>query len=130
MARAIHKHPKSCHIFVVPRLMTSRWRRRVGKLADMHLTLAPGFLHWKTQRHEPLLIYFCLPLSVHRPWKLRGSRLVAQVERQLRQVPETSEGRIRYLLCKFLIQARKLDTMPEGLVRGMLQRACVVPVPH
>jgi hypothetical protein len=130
MARAIHKHPTSCHIFVVPRLMTALWRRRIGKLADVRLSLAPGFLHWKPGRHEPLLIYFCLPLSKHRPWKLQGCRLVAQVEGKLRKVPETSEGRIRYILRKFLIQARRLDSMPEGLVRGMLQRARVVPVPH
>ena len=55
---------------------------------------------------------------------------MAQVERELRKVPETSEGRIRYLLRKFLVQARKLDAMPESLVRGMLQRASVVAFPH
>jgi hypothetical protein len=55
---------------------------------------------------------------------------VAQVEGKLRKVPEICEGRIRYLLRKFLIQARKLDGMPEGMVRGMLRRARVVTVPH
>jgi hypothetical protein len=28
MACMIHKYPNTCHLFVCPRLMTARWRRR------------------------------------------------------------------------------------------------------
>jgi hypothetical protein len=129
MAKAIHKHPYSCHLFVAPRLMTARWRRRVAKLADFKFTLGPGFEHWKKQRHEPLLIFVCLPLSVHRPWKLRGCRFVAQAERQLRELSVSSEGRLRRVLRKIFIKARNVDSMPEGLVRRLLHRPRVESIP-
>jgi hypothetical protein len=130
MARAIHKHPYSCHMFVAPRLMTARWQRRVGRIADFKITLDVGFKHWGKARHEPLLIFVCLPLSTHSPWKLRGCRFVAQAEGKLRSVSCTREGRIRNLLRQLFIQARRLDAMPESLVRGMLQRPRFKPFPN
>ena len=130
MARAIHKHPHSCHLFVVPRLMMSRWRRRVGKMADFKITLDAGFRHWGMARHEPLLMFVCLPLFKHSPWKLRGCRFVTQAEGKLRLVPRSREGRIRSLLRQLFIQARRLDAIPEGLVREMLQRPHFKPLPN
>jgi hypothetical protein len=129
MARAIHKHLSSCHIFVAPRLMTARWRRRVGKLADFHFSLDAGFTHWKKGRHEPLLIFVCLPLSIHRPWKMRGCRFVAQAERKLRELSGASEGRVRRVLRQLLIKARKVDGMQEGVVRHMLHHPRFKSVP-
>jgi hypothetical protein len=130
MARAIHKHPYSCHIFVAPRLMTARWRRRVAKLSDFKFELDAGFEHWGKERHEPLLIFVCLPLSCHRPWKLRGCRFVGQAEGKLRQLSSAPEGRVRRVLRQLLIKARNLDSMPEGVVRGMLHRPRFEPVPN
>jgi hypothetical protein len=70
MAGRIHQHPGLCHVFVAPRLMTARWRRKVGKLSNFHLEIGAGSSVWTKARHEPLLMYVCLPLSRHRPWTL------------------------------------------------------------
>jgi hypothetical protein len=130
MARAIHKHPYSCHMFVAPRLMTARWRRRVAKLADFRFTLDAGFEHWKKGRHEPLLIFVCLPLSVHSPWKLRGCRFVGQAEGKLRKLSGSSPGRVGAVLRQLFIKARNMDRLPEGVVRRLLQRPHLESVPH
>jgi hypothetical protein len=130
MARAIHKHPYSCHLFVAPRLMTARWRRRVAKLSDFRFHLDAGFDHWGKERHEPLLIFVCLPLSCHRPWKLRGCRFVGQAEGKLCQLSGGPEGRVRRVLRQLLIKARKLESLPEGVVRGMLHRPRVESFPN
>jgi hypothetical protein len=123
MARGIHKYPDSCHIFVCPRLMTARWRRRVGKLADFKFELGAGSKVWGAARHEPLLIYVCLPLSKHRPWKLQGTKFVDELDRKMRGLHETNcKGRGR-VLRKLFLQSQWLDSMPEGMVRGMLLRA-------
>jgi hypothetical protein len=70
LARWIHQHPYSCHLQVAPRLITARWRRRIAKLVDVDFEIGPGSSIWQKARHEPLLIYVCLPLAVHSPWKL------------------------------------------------------------
>ena len=129
MARAVHKHPYSFHMFVLPRLMTSRWRHRVAKTSDFYVTLNAGFKHWGKYRHDPLLIYFCFPLSRHQPWKLKGCRLLAQTDRELREVQQTHEGRVRCILRKLLIRTRRLESMQEDMVRPLLRRARLKPVP-
>jgi hypothetical protein len=130
MARAVHKHPHSFHMFVVPRLMTSRWRRRVSKMSDCYVTLTAGFEYWGRMQHEPLLIYFCLPLSRHQPWKLRGTRLLAQADRKLREVQQACHGRTRCLLRQLLIRTRRLESMSESLVRPLLRCARLKPFPN
>jgi hypothetical protein len=129
MARMIHKYPNTCHLFVCPRLMTARWRRRVGRLADFKFEIGAGSDVWTRARHEPLLIYVCLPLSNHSPWKLRGTKFLDGLERKMRELHPTNCKRRGRLLRKLLVQARGLDALPEGLVRGMLQRAEHKPFP-
>ncbi len=131
MARVIHKYPESCHIFVCPRLMTARWRRRVGKLADFNFELGPGSKVWGAERHEPLLIFVCLPLSKHSPWKLKGTKFVAVLEGKfvavlegkMQKLHETNCRRRGRVLRKLFLQAKWLDSVSEGMVRGMLLRA-------
>jgi hypothetical protein len=123
MARTIHKYPNTCHLFVCPRLITARWRRRVGKLGGFKFEIGAGSNVWGQAWHEPLLIYVCLPLSTHRPWKLRGTKFLDSLDRQMRELHHTNCERRGRLLHKVLVQARGLDVLPEGMVRGMLQRA-------
>jgi hypothetical protein len=130
MAWAVHKHPYLRHICVVPRLMTGCWRRRVAKTADFKLSLDVGFKHWERERHGPLLIFVCLPLCKHSPWKLPGCSAVAHAEGKLRMVSGSREGRIGSLLCQLFMKAQRMDAMPEGLVRGMLQHPCFKPFPN
>jgi hypothetical protein len=130
MAKRIHQHPDSCHIFVAPRLMTARWRRKVGKLSDLDFEIGPGSSVWPKARHEPLLIFVCLPLSVHRPWKLRGTQLLEGVKSKLCDVHKTDSRHRGRLLRQLLVKARRLESMPESMVRGMLRRPRDEPIPH
>jgi hypothetical protein len=129
VCRMIHKYPNSCHLFVCPRLMTARWRRRVEKVGDFNFELGPGSDIWSHARHEPLLIYACLPLSTHSPWKLKGTKFVDNLDRKMRELHHTNRKRRGRLLRQLLVQARGLDALPEGMVRGMLQRAKHKPFP-
>lgn len=86
MAGVIHQQPNTLHLFIVPQLMTSRWQRRVGQLYDFEFKLEAGGKAWNLAQHEPLLIFVCLPLSVHRPWKLRGTKLLDQMDRKMREL--------------------------------------------
>jgi hypothetical protein len=103
--------------------MTARWGRRVEKLPDFKFEFGPGCRVWSQGRHEPLLICVCLPLSKHMPWKLKGTKLVESLEGKMRELHKTNcRGRGRHLR-KLLIRSKWLDSVPEGMVWGLLQRA-------
>jgi hypothetical protein len=85
MAWMIHKY-NSCHLFVCPCLMTARWRRHVGWLADFKFKLGAGSDILTKAWHGPLLIYVCLPLSTHSPWKLKGTTFEYSMERKMRNL--------------------------------------------
>lgn len=69
MARSIHVRPNAIHVFVCPRLMTSRWRRFIRKTTDVYLSLPVGCTVWGKQQHEPLILAISFPLSRCKPWK-------------------------------------------------------------
>jgi hypothetical protein len=120
LSRAVHKHPASFHLFIAPRLMTAYWRRRVGRLADFSMELGAGSPAWPLGRHEPVLIFVCLPLSVHRPWKLRGTKFLVEYERKLRMLHKAdSKGRGR-ILRQLLFKASRMEGMSESMVRRVL----------
>jgi hypothetical protein len=73
LALAIHKRPTSTHLFLCPRLMTSRWLRLLRKATDMILTISPTVAFWDMHQHEPLILAVSLPLSRCNPWKHGGS---------------------------------------------------------
>ncbi|KAL7575469.1 hypothetical protein ACA910_007367 [Epithemia clementina (nom. ined.)] len=60
--RAVHLRPKSAHILIAPALMTSRWRKRLGRVADVVFTVPVGTALWCKDQHEPLIVAFVLPL--------------------------------------------------------------------
>jgi hypothetical protein len=108
-------------LFIVPRLLTSRWRKRGFRVGKFSFTIPSATAVWKKGQHEPLLCIVCLPLSCHRPWSLRGTKLVGEMERSLRGMQSFNTSRTGSLLRKFLEQARVLESMPSGMVRHLLR---------
>lgn len=121
LGKARHKRPSATHIVLVPRLMTARWRKQLSKNADCLFTLPLGTDMWGNEQHEPLIVAFCLPLISFRPWSLRGTKLVVDLERGLREVSPSTPAWGRNLLCEFFRVTRSLETLPECLVRPLLQ---------
>jgi hypothetical protein len=55
------KRPGLFHIILVPRLMTSRWRRHLTRATDGYIKIVDPAV-WNLDSHfEPLLVSFCLP---------------------------------------------------------------------
>jgi hypothetical protein len=74
-----HTRPGSGHIFICPALMTSRWRKRLAKVADAMFTVPVGSHLWGAQMHEPVVIALICPLLHSRPWQVRDTPIVAQL---------------------------------------------------
>ena len=122
LGKTIHMLPHTnVHIVLIPRLMTSRWRKTLGKICDLIITVPIGTDIWPLSRFEPLLIGIAFPLSRHKPWRLRRTPMLESVEGVLRQLPVLDHRWGWRVLRELLVQARSLESMSESLVRPLLQ---------
>ena len=122
LCRAQLKRPNNtCHVFIVPRLMTSRWRKKLLKACTFAFYVPACFDIWKKAQHEPLMIAVCLPLSKHSPWDLRSTQHVGNLERSLCPMQLFHPNGSRDLLRKFLVATRKLETLPRSMVCKVLR---------
>jgi hypothetical protein len=119
--KATHKRSDAFHIFLIPRLCTTRWLRLFYKLCDFTFIVPVSSTHWPEGMHEPLFIGISLPFSRHKPWSLRGTPLLVEMERQLRQVFSEGEGDGRDILCELLRIPGRISSLPEHMARGVLR---------
>jgi hypothetical protein len=122
VGEARHKHPLTCHIVVVPRLMTGSWRRLMTRQTDFNTTIPTGVSFWPLGEFEPLTMFVYLPLIPCSPWSIRGTDLLASLGGELRSVRGQCEGRKRELLRELLFRTWKFSSLPEGVVWEMLHR--------
>jgi hypothetical protein len=120
LSKSTHKRPHHMHLVLIPRLMAAHWRKMLGKICDLVFTVPAGTDIWSYSQYEPLIVGLYLPLSKHRPWKLRGTPMLERVERLLRKLPLSDIGWGRHILRKLLKQARELETLQESVVRSLL----------
>jgi hypothetical protein len=85
---ALHKRPHCYQVFVVPLLITNRWRKTLLKAVGVYFILKPVCEIWDNSQHEPLGIFIYLPLIRHEPWHLRHTHPVVDLARSLREVPD------------------------------------------
>ena len=122
LRESIHRRPTAIHIFVVPKLMPYLWRKSLLKTCDFSFYIDAGHNFWPSEMHESCLFAIYLPLLHCFPWSLRNSGSVLEVARLLSSLP-SSEGRTKsIILRKFLLFQRRLSSMPEGMVRSLLQK--------
>jgi hypothetical protein len=105
MAITIHKRPTAVHLFLCPRLMTSRWQRALRKATDMFLFIQPGALVWDSTQHEPLILAISLPLSRRRPWKHSDTPHCDHTRKVVQSMLQSDCSRAGSVLCEFIERA-------------------------
>ena len=112
LAEGIHKRPHSFHVFVVPRLMTARWRKVLGRATDVlfHLPAKVKGV-WESKEHEPLTIALAFPLSEICPWRMGHFDRVRNWEAELRFVCKTDPGRAWDHVRKLWVSTRELGVL-------------------
>lgn len=63
--------------------MTSRWRKRLGKVADVMFTIPVGSALWGSEMHEPVVVAFICPLLRSMPWEVSGTNLVNELRKEV-----------------------------------------------
>jgi hypothetical protein len=130
LSKAVRKRPHLSHIIIIPRLMTACWRRLFGKLCDLQFTIPLGSPFWPLSQFEPLVVGIIFPFLRHRPWRMRGTLLMARMARQLSSLPPSDHTWGRTLLCQLFDTTRRLSSMPPRLVWDMLQGSGPPGIPH
>jgi hypothetical protein len=121
LAFAIHKRPYSTHLVLIPRSLTSHWRKLLGKICCLIFTIPLDSDVWPISHYEPLIAGLYLPLSKHYPWNLRGTPMLERVERMLRSLPQSHPRWGGLVLRELLFQARSLEALSTSMVRPLLQ---------
>ena len=108
-----HMRPNTMHLFIVPRLMTGRWRKQLGKASDFYFRLMDEDTWDLEKQYEPLLIYCCLPFLPHRPLlqerESLGLRFLGIMSVDSMQTE--SDTNYRSILCKLFGQAWSLRAL-------------------
>ena len=120
LRKARVKRQKSFHVFIVPRLLGTEWRRQLHKAADFVLEIPAGHIHWGKCMYEPLMIGIVLPFIRSSPWQLRGTPKVLALGRTMRRVLKEEELDGGSVLFKFLLEFERFRSLPEDVVRKML----------
>lgn len=121
LLKARHKRTDTCHVIVVPRVMTPRWRRLFNKACDVSFTVPANSSIWPNSMYEPLWIGIVLPFTFHRPWKLSRAPLVVELERKLRRVLREGKGNGRDFLLQLLGLPERLAPLSKDLARQLLR---------
>ena len=117
LLKAVHKRQDAYHLIVIPRIFSPHWFRLFCKLCDVSFMLPVGSSHWPSTMHEPVWFGVVLPFIKHRPWKLKRSAYVVELEGKLRSVLSSGDGDGRDIL-------RKLLQLPRRVARMRFRHAC------
>ena len=118
------KRTVSTHIFLIPRIFTSLWRKQAYKCSDLIIKLPFDNKLWiKDQHHEPLTICFLFPFLNVKPWQLKRTYAFLGMGRVLRRMWEESSLSQWDILRKLCAWAGRITTMSNDLVWEMLQSA-------
>ena len=67
-----HKRDYINHVIIIPRVMTSIWRKRLHKLCDLVFEVPAGKRpFWPASEHEPLIVGLMLRFSLCSPWQIK-----------------------------------------------------------
>ena len=61
LCRNFHLHENNSHVVCLPRMMTSRWRKQLLKVADLFVEVPFNDIVWPQCNHEPLILAVILP---------------------------------------------------------------------
>ena len=101
LCEACHIQTHTAHIFVCPALMSNRWRKKLGKVADFVFSIPVGSVLWNKSQHEPLIVAFLCPFLTRSPWQVKRAKcLLDSVDGELSEMWASGTGPVRDLLRK------------------------------
>jgi hypothetical protein len=109
--QARQKRQDSFHIFVCRKVMTKQWMKHTWKAADLRFELPAGHTSWEENMFEPLTVALFFSYSSRKPWELKHTKLLVDLEGDLRQVLKDGSGSGRDILSKLCGITCKLEQL-------------------
>jgi len=124
MRQARLKRTTSTHIYIIPRIFTSLWRKQLFKCSDLVIEMPFDNKLWtKETHHEPLTIALLFPFLPFKPWQLKRSFAFMGMGRVLRRMWQEGYFSQWDILRELFVWTGRLSTMPSNMVWQMLQSA-------
>jgi hypothetical protein len=121
LAISHHKRPFLNHIFIVPRLFTSMWRRLLYKTADVVFELPAGSRPaWPMSMHEPLVCGLTLRFAACSPYQLRSHPSVLELVQTLQGLWARVSSDERPILFQLCHAPAALESLSGGVAREVL----------
>jgi hypothetical protein len=121
LRKSRHKRQNSTHLFICPRLLYPLWQRSLFRSADLILEIPAGHPAWPANMHEPLILAIYFPFISHRPWQLKRSPCLLDVEGYLQRMFKACEGAEGLVLRQLWSFSRRLASMSSELAWKVLQ---------
>ena len=94
-------------------------------MCDILITIEPIHDFWGSDMHEPLIlgIYspFLPPMHKYMPWRFKFTKYVELLKGKVRRMQASRQQMDWNCLQEFLLQTRKILTMPDDVARQVLQ---------
>jgi hypothetical protein len=133
LGKARLKRPEALHLIIIPRLMTGRWRRHLGRGTDGYFKIKSCLDTWDIGvQFEPLLIFVRLPFVSANPRIKDQKQLLDELHGHLsgKDMPEIPSGQQGCLLRELLESARTICPVPGSLVPTLSSACWQDGVPH
>ena len=105
------------HILIVPRLMTSRWKKQLKKVADFFVEILLDAEVWSAYNFESLILVIVLSFASQLPWKIRYTTFVSDCSMSLQTLWKYNFSIGGNSLRKLLLSSRTLESFPGNVVR-------------
>ena len=116
-----HKWVMALHDFIAPHRWTTLWRQKLYNVCDLHFVIPKGGIMLGQEEHEPLTLAIIFPCCSHMPWQIWRVPVLLEWTRTVQRLLQENERAIGSLLYKFLQYKKKLDSLPENVVREVFQ---------
>ena len=116
LCRNFHLHSTNLHVVILPRLMTSRWRKQLLKVTDLFVEIPFNDEVWPCLNFEPLILAIVLLFTSRPSWKVRSTTFVHKCARDLQTLWKEDFEMGNNSLRQLLVSTRALDSLPRDVV--------------
>ena len=128
--QARQKRQESFHIVVCRKVMTKHWMKHTWKAADLHFELPAGHCGWDADMFESLTVALFFPYSSRKPWELKHTQLLVDLEGKMREVLKEGSSSGGDLLSELCGKTSRLNEMPFRELCKVLSSRRSLEVPY